>query len=96
MANVITGRIFNPDYDKFHLFKNAKGITVTVEQGDTILFSKGWWHTTEMDGPSISLGRIQLNASNWNEFLKDNNTEWKRRNKSFRSVAYLYGYGLSY
>ena len=88
--------IFSPDYNKFPLYKNAKGVTVTVEHGETILFPKGWWHTTEMDSPSISLGRIQLNASNWRQFLTDNDKEWKRRKKKFRSLVYLYGRGLGH
>jgi hypothetical protein len=82
--------IFNPDYTKFPLFKNAQGIKVTVEQGETLLFPKGWWHTTQMDGPSISLGRIQLNASNWEEFCNDNYRSWKKSNKLFRVPALLY------
>jgi histone arginine demethylase JMJD6 len=82
--------IFNPDHDKFPLFKNAQCIKATVEQGETILSPKGWWHTTEMTGPCISLGRVQLNASNWNEFVKDNYEIWKSGNKKMRVPALMY------
>ena len=40
-----------------------------VEPGRNYLFSTGWWHNTQMYGPSISLGRIQLNAQNWDAFV---------------------------
>jgi len=82
--------IFNPDYDRFPLFKKAECIQVTVEEGETILHPTGWWHTTQMDGPSISLGRVQLNAANWNAFLKDNYRIWKENNKTMRVPAMAY------
>ncbi len=82
--------MFAPDYDKFPLFKQAKCIKVTVNEGETILFPRGWWHTTEMHGPCISLGRVQLNAANWEAFCKDNYTSWKERKKKMRAPVYIY------
>jgi len=82
--------IFNPDYEQFPLFKKAECIQVTVEEGETILHPTGWWHTTQMEGPSISLGRVQLNAANWNAFLKDNYRIWKENNKTMRVPAMAY------
>jgi len=83
--------IRNPDIDRFPLFREAKPLRVIIEQGETILFPTGWWHSTEIHGPCISLGRIQLNHSNWNDFLKDEYLVWKKRS---RVVApFIYGYG---
>lgn len=82
--------IFDPDYDKFPLFKQAKCIMATIDEGETILHPGGWWHTTQMDGPSISLGRVQLNAANWSAFLNDNYRIWKENNKIMRVPAMAY------
>ena len=82
--------IFNPDYNRHPLFKQAQVIKATVEEGETILFPKGWWHTTQMHGPSISLGRIQLNASNWNDFCNDNYRNWKQSGQKLRVPALIY------
>jgi len=82
--------VFHPNYDKFPLFKNAKCIKVTVEEGETILHPTGWWHTTEMTGPSISLGRVQLNAGNWDAFCKDNFRIWRENKKALRAPAMAY------
>ena len=69
--------IFNPDYKKFPLFKHAKPVKVTIEQGETILFPTKWWHTTQIHEPCISLGRVQLNSTNWNDFVNDNHRSLK-------------------
>jgi hypothetical protein len=71
-AKVSQVDVFNPDYEKFPLFKNANPIKVTVEEGETILFPTKWWHTTQIHEPCISLGRVHLNAANWNDFANDN------------------------
>ncbi len=64
--------ICQPDYDQFPLFAQAKPIKVTVNQGETVLFPTRWWHTTQIHEPCISLGRVHLNAANWNDFSQDN------------------------
>ena len=61
-----------PDFEKFPLFRNAKPLKVMVNQGETILFSTGWWHYTLMYEPCISYGLIQLNANNYAPFVADN------------------------
>ena len=68
-----------PDYEKFPLFKEAKPMIINVEQGETILFPTKWWHTTRIHEPCISLGRVQLNAANWNDFTDDNLQSWKKQ-----------------
>jgi hypothetical protein len=76
--------IFNPDYEKYPLFRKAKAVKVTVEEGETILFPTKWWHTTQIHEPSISVGRVHLNAWNWDDFTRDN---YELRKKNHPAVA---------
>ncbi len=61
-----------PDFEKFPRFKEAKPLKVMVNEGETILFSTGWWHYTIMYEPSISYGMVQLNRENYAPFVSDN------------------------
>lgn len=63
--------IFNPDIEKYPLFKKATPFVEMLKKGETILFPSMWWHTTRIPNPSISYGRAILNAYNWNYFLND-------------------------
>ena len=83
--------ILNPDYDKFPLFREARQIRVTVQQGETLLFPTGWWHTTRIHEPSISMGRIQLSRANWNKYVKDEARVWRRRSSFMSLAVLLYG-----
>ncbi|MFD2570935.1 cupin-like domain-containing protein [Spirosoma soli] len=82
---------FNPDYEKHPLFKKAKPIKVTVEEGETVLFPTKWWHTTQINEPCISLGRVHLNASNWDDFTTDNFLSLKKYNPKLALPALIYG-----
>jgi len=82
--------IFNPDYEKHPLFKKAKALTVTVNEGETIFFPTGFWHATQIHEPCISLGRIQLNSTNWNDFVSDNNILWKKYNPKIAPIMNIY------
>ncbi|MFI5151875.1 MAG: cupin-like domain-containing protein [Chitinophagales bacterium] len=86
--------VLKPDYEKFPLFKEARPIKVTVNQGDTILFPTGWWHVTQIHEPCISLGRIQLNGSNWNNYVDDAYSIWKKKLGPAASLIWLYGRAL--
>jgi len=81
---------FNPDYDRFPLFREVRPVTITVEEGETLFFPSGWWHTTRIHEPCISFGRAQLNGSNWNLYIKDEYRAWKKYPFVAISV-YLYG-----
>jgi hypothetical protein len=83
--------IFNPDYEKFPLFREATPIRVMVEEGETILFPRGWWHTTRIHGPSITMGRVQVNGENWNSFLHDAYPYWKERIGKRAPLMMAYG-----
>lgn len=78
--------VFNPDYDRHPLFRQAQPVRVTVEQGETILFPTKWWHTTEIHEPCISMGRTYLNEWNWDDFVADN---YRLRKQRFPVLARL-------
>ena len=80
-----------PDLKKFPLFGQATPLRVVVEEGETILFPTGWWHTTKIHGPSISLGRAHLSGTNWAAFNQDN-FELRRR-KHFTVALATLAYG---
>ena len=86
--------ILNPDYDKYPLFKEAQSITVTLKQGETLLFPTGWWHTTLIHEPCISFGRAHLSAANWSKYIKDEYYTWKRRSPLMANVIFGYEYLL--
>lgn len=75
--------IFNPDFEQFPLFKKARQVQCMVEEGETLLFPTGWWHTTKIHGPCITMGRAQLNASNWQNFSNDNYKQWKKLHPNY-------------
>lgn len=83
--------IFNPDYEKYPLFKNTKPVRVTVNQGETIIFPTGWWHSTQIHEPCISFARSHLNAANWDLFIADNYRALKRRISVLASPILVYG-----
>ena len=86
--------IFNPDFEKYPLFKNAQVSSVMVNEGETIFFPTGWWHVTKMYGPSISYGRVHLNKNNWNNFIGDNYHLWKKYHPALAPFLKAYGTGL--
>ena len=82
---------FNPDYEKYPLFKHATPIKITVQEGETLLFPSGWWHTTQINEPCITFGRAQLNASNWKLYLDDEYQMLKKHSPRRAFPAYVYG-----
>src|SRR5882672_11659151 len=63
--------IFNPDYDKHPLFKQATPIHFTVGPGETLFIPFGTWHTAYSLTPTISVAFDQLNNKNYKDFVKD-------------------------
>jgi histone arginine demethylase JMJD6 len=80
-----------PDYEKFPLFRDARPIEFTLEEGETLLFPSGWWHTTRITEPCITLGRAQLNRYNWNNFIKDRYVNWKKKISFAAAGVLIYG-----
>ena len=82
--------IFNPDYEKFPLYKQATPIHFTVGPGETLFIPFGTWHTAYSLTPTISVAFDQLNSKNYKDFMKD---VWifKKREGTMKAIA-KYGY----
>lgn len=55
---------FNPDYDKFPLFKNAKAITCIQNPGDIVFTPTGWFHQVHNLEAGISITENFINETN--------------------------------
>lgn len=75
--------IFEPDLEQFPNFRKAVATRVRVEPGESILFPTGWWHTTQIHGPSISFGRVHVNRTNWRAFVEENFLSWQRNDRNW-------------
>jgi len=84
--------IFNPDYDKFPLYKEATPINFTVGPGETLFIPFGTWHTAYSLTPTISVAFDQLNKKNYKDFMKDVWT-FKRRKGIVKAVS-MYSFAL--
>ncbi len=62
---------YNPDYNQYPLFKNAKPVSDVVSPGETIFVPKGWWHTARSLEPTISIAQDLLTRHNWDLFERD-------------------------
>lgn len=78
-----------PDLEKFPLFAKAVPMTLVLQPGELLFIPSGWWHTTRMLSPSISISANVANESNWPDLV---DFVAKRRSNpcvSFASRAYL-------
>ena len=65
------GDIDNVDLNKFPLFAKATRIRFCLNPGETLFVPAGWWHTTKIITPSITLSVSRVNESNWKDFSRD-------------------------
>lgn len=63
--------IFEPDYEKFPLYKEATPIHFTVGPGETLFIPFGTWHTAYSLTQTISVAFDQLNEKNYKDFMQD-------------------------
>jgi hypothetical protein len=80
-------RYYEPDYEKYPLFRNARPIRDVVHPGETIFVPKGWWHTARSLEPSISIAQDLLTRYNWDVFQRDV-LFYKRKQGFLRAAAY--------
>jgi histone arginine demethylase JMJD6 len=82
--------VFEPDYEKHPLFKQATPINFVVGPGETLFIPFGTWHTAYSLTPTISVAFDTLNKKNHKEFMQDVWT-FKSRQSKLKAVA-MYGY----
>lgn len=82
--------IFDPDYEKYPLYKNATPISFVVGPGETLFIPFGTWHTAYSLTPTISVAFDTLNNKNHKEFMKDVWT-FKSRDSKLKAMA-MYPY----
>lgn len=56
--------VFDPDLDRFPLFRNTTPIRLTVGAPSTVFIPAGWWHATRMTSVSIAVSTNSLNSDN--------------------------------
>jgi Cupin-like domain len=59
------------DLDRFPLFAKATPTRFVLEPGETLFVPSGWWHTTRLLEPIVSVSVNSANAANWRAFVRD-------------------------
>lgn len=62
---------WTPDFERYPLFRKARGLEFTANPGDTLFVPAGWWHTTRLGDQSISIGESFVHSANWMHFVQD-------------------------
>jgi len=57
------------DPQQFPRLADAHPRRLLLHAGDMLFLPGGWWHTTHIDGPSISVSINAANASNWSQLV---------------------------
>ncbi|MEK0450749.1 MAG: hypothetical protein RL088_3017 [Verrucomicrobiota bacterium] len=85
--------IKNVDLERYPLFAKAKPDVFVLEPGETLFIPSGWWHTTQMLSPSISLSCNVGNRTNWAAMRRDLVARSSPLNR-IKASAYLSAKGL--
>jgi hypothetical protein len=59
-----------PDVQRQPLFREARPLKFTLKPGDTLYLPNGWWHTTRMRMPSLSVITATWHRDNWQQFCQ--------------------------
>ena len=60
---------FNPDFDKYPLFKKATPICCTQKPGEIVFTPSVWWHQVYNEGPTIALTENYVDKTNYKTVL---------------------------
>jgi hypothetical protein len=63
--------MFNPDLEKFPLFKKAVPSMIVVKQGETMFIPSGWWHSTRILSTSLAVSINSINNKMWDYYIQD-------------------------
>jgi histone arginine demethylase JMJD6 len=78
-----------PDLERFPLFEKAVATTFVLEAGELFFIPSGWWHTTKMLTPCISISANVVNQSNWPALIDYAAKRVHNPMKSFAARVYL-------
>jgi Uncharacterized conserved protein len=78
-----------PDRERFPLFDKAVATTLVLEAGELFFIPSGWWHTTKMLTPCISVSANVVNQSNWKALIDYAAKRVHNPLKSFAGRVYL-------
>lgn len=71
-----------PDLERFPRFAQAKGVEVTVNEGEMIFVPSDWWHISKLDEVSIAVTMNWVHRSNWDRYCagvsKVSTSPWKQ------------------
>lgn len=82
---------FNPDDEKFPLFKQATGYYAVQDAGDLVFTPSNWWHAVYNIEPTLSLTDNFINSSNIKQLINNFvpstvhliKRSWKRRHQQY-------------
>lgn len=60
-----------PDLERFPLFADAVCHACTLAPGEMLYMPGGWWHTTRIQEPSISVSINAANSANWSRMSSE-------------------------
>ncbi|MCA9580990.1 MAG: cupin-like domain-containing protein [Myxococcales bacterium] len=88
---------FDPDYEKYPLFREVVTSKVVLEPGDTIFVPNGTWHSARSLDVTLSIAFDQLTEQNMSSFVSDVFTRRKARRPVVGAAlaAYLTGLGAA-
>ena len=61
----------HPDLERFPAFADAVCHRCTLAPGEMLFLPGGWWHTTRIHEPSISVSINTANGINWSEMARE-------------------------
>src|SRR5262245_14662604 len=91
--------IEHADLGRFPLFAQATPTRFTLKAGETLFVPAGWWHTTRLITPTISVSVNSADAANWRAFTHDFCASLAQRRGRLRAAmtsAYLGILGVVY
>ncbi|MEH1835958.1 MAG: cupin-like domain-containing protein [Nostoc sp.] len=62
-ARVSLINAFNPDYERFPLFKTVEPFVVELVPGDVLYIPKGWWHQVKSLDATISIASFMVTVN---------------------------------
>ena len=61
---------FEPDFERYPLYRGVKRVEFVLEEGDVLFWSAGWWHATLALENSLAIAQNILNEHNYMEFRR--------------------------